>query len=170
MATLVKQSGSYYSQFFDQHRSPKRKRVALKTKTKRIAEQLHRELEDKYALGEIDPWTGYRKKNITSEELPSKVGELIDHYIIEKSREDWRSQTARNTGYILRAFGKFTGLKHDIRSIATDDLNNYLNQECFDYETKRSHKSKLMAFIRWAETTRVISINSKEIKIFNSDN
>lgn len=169
MATLVKQSGRYYSQFFDQYRTPKRKRIALKSKTKRIAEQLHRELEDKYALGEFDPWTGYRKKNITSEEIPSKVGELIDHYIIEKSREDWRSQTARNTGFILKAFGRFTGEKRDIRSISIGDFNRYLNQDKFAYETKKSHKSKLMAFIRWAKTKRVISINSKEIKIFNSD-
>ncbi|GEM_PF-2745578 len=170
MATLVKQSGRYYSQFFNHQRKPKRKRVALKTKTKRVAEQLHREFEDKYAQGEFDPWTGYKKENEKKIELPNKLGELIDLYITDKSREDWRSQTARNTGYILRAFGKYIGSQKDTRSILPNDFNRYLNQEKFAYETKRSHKSKLMAFARWAKTQQVFNIDYTEIKIFNSDN
>ena len=169
MATLVKPSGSYYSHFFNQHRSPKRKRVSLKTKTKRIAEQLHRSLEDKYAQGVFDPWTGFEKKEGSKVELPTSLGELIDYYITDKSKEDWRLQTAYNTGYVLRAFGKFIGVKRDIRHLTIDEINTYLNQECFAYETKRSHKSKVMAFIRWAESMRVFSIELKEIKIFNSD-
>lgn len=169
MASLVKQSGRYYSQFYSKYKSPNKKRVALKTKTKRVAERLHRELEDKFATGEFDPWTGYEKDNEQKTELPAKIGDLIDFYIADKSKEDWRSQTARNTGFILKAFARFVGLKRDMRSVSTDEINTYLNQASFAYETKRSHKSKVMAFIRWAESNQVIRIKFNDIKIFNSD-
>lgn len=67
MATLLKQDNWYYSQFYDKHRSPQRKRIALKTKTKRAAQCLHQQLEDRYARGQYDPWTGY---DATSSNLP----------------------------------------------------------------------------------------------------
>lgn len=56
MASLIKQHGWYYVQFYDRHRSPQRRQVALKTKTKRTAEQLKRNYEDQYASGDFDPW------------------------------------------------------------------------------------------------------------------
>ena len=56
MATLVKQSGNYYLQFYDKNRSSKRKRIALRTGKKKIALKLQVRLEDLYALGKYDPW------------------------------------------------------------------------------------------------------------------
>lgn len=56
MATLVKNHDWYYLQFYSKDRKPKRKRIPLKTKTKRTAEQIKRKLEDQYAKGEYDPW------------------------------------------------------------------------------------------------------------------
>lgn len=70
MSTLLKQDDWCYSQFYCKERSPKRKRIALKTKTKRTAQKIHKKLEDKYAYvakkthkKKIVPFTKWCKKD-----------------------------------------------------------------------------------------------------------
>jgi len=169
MASLIKQAGYYYSQFYSNNQSPQKKRVALKTKTKRVAEKLHRELEDRYAKEEFDPWTGYEKATPENSPVSHNLIDVLNFYISEKSREDWRLQTVRNTGFILRAFSRITGNKKDIKSLTISDINNYLNQDRFAYETKKTHKTKLLTFIRWCLKRKLLKLNIEEIKIFNSD-
>lgn len=54
MATLVKQQGRFYLQFYDAERSPTRKKVPLKTTRKGPAQVKQRELEDAYVEGRYD--------------------------------------------------------------------------------------------------------------------
>ncbi|HYE58462.1 MAG TPA: tyrosine-type recombinase/integrase, partial [Rhodothermales bacterium] len=68
MATLVKQKGHFYLQFYDRARTPERKRVALKTSQKRTADALRRKLEHDHALGRFDPW---RDDPFTYDRAPS---------------------------------------------------------------------------------------------------
>lgn len=56
MASLLKQGAYYYAQFYSKHKRPRRKKVPLRTTTRRVAERLLRRLEDEYALGTYDPW------------------------------------------------------------------------------------------------------------------
>jgi len=89
MASLLRQEKWYYSQFYSSKRTPKRKRIPLKTKTQKTAEKLHRELEDKYASGIYDPWSGFdaspNPEGITKD---STLQEALSLYIRVKSRED----------------------------------------------------------------------------------
>lgn len=56
MASLFKRNGWYYLQFYSTKRSPKKKQVTLKSKSKRTAEKLQSRLQDEFRLGEYDPW------------------------------------------------------------------------------------------------------------------
>ena len=57
MATLVKKKRHYYLQFYDRSRTPKRKRIALRTVRKKAAQSKRRELETAYVEGDFDPRT-----------------------------------------------------------------------------------------------------------------
>ena len=102
MASLIKQHGFYYLQFFNSKRAPKQKRIALKTRTKQTALQLQRKLEDEFATGAFDPWLD-DTVSIDGEELSkdSTIKEALDQYIKMKSKKDWRPFTAMHLCYRL---------------------------------------------------------------------
>ena len=137
MATLVKNHGWYYAQFYDGARKPKRKRVPLKTRTKREAKKLLRHLEDEYAAREYDPWTGYKanRSNLPIDKN-STVNEALDYFIEIKSREDWRKNTKVNNTYILKPFARFVGEGNSIRALVSTKVNAYLSQDRFAHETR----------------------------------
>lgn len=57
MASLLNRNGTFYASFFDADRSPKKKRISLKTKDKSTARAKLAKWERAWELGEIDPWT-----------------------------------------------------------------------------------------------------------------
>ena len=105
MATLVKDRKWYYVQFYDASKKPQRKRVSLKTTHKGTALKLYPHLERKHVLEQYDPWSGF---DATASDLPlsknSRLGDVLGYYISQKSREDWRDRTTKDTTYVLRAF------------------------------------------------------------------
>ena len=166
MATLLKQKNWYYSQFYDKNRAPKQRRVPLKTKTREAAIKLHRMLEDDYTTGEYDPWTGFRKQQqglgITRH---STIEEALEIYIEIKSREDWRASTRQTTSYVLYNFGRVAGLEKSVQSITPALINDYLNQDRFAYETKKTHKTKIKPFATWLVRKGILKYDFSEVKI-----
>ena len=57
MASLIERDDLYYTEFYDNYRSPIRKRFSLKTKRKRTARKLLVKFEDDYLLDKFDPWS-----------------------------------------------------------------------------------------------------------------
>jgi len=170
MASLIKQKSWYYSQFYDQNRTPKRKRLALKTKTRESAIKLHRKLEDDYAAGDYDPWTGYRKQQQDLGVFKhSTIEDALEVYITIKSREDWRATTKRTTSYVLKAFVRDAGPQKSVQTITPALINNYLNQDRFAYETKKTHKTKIKPFASWLVRKGILKYDFSEVKIYNND-
>jgi len=171
MASLISQRGWYYSQFFNSHRKPKQARVPLKTKSKKVAQKLHRELEDQYALDKFDPWTGFQNhlqdQQITKD---SSLRKVLDHYIEVKTREDWRTNTAKNTTYVLNAFARFAGEFNSIQIVTPRLINDFLNQSHLAYETKKSHRTKIKPFALWMKKNNLLSYDFSLVKIYNNDN
>ncbi|WP_445665138.1 tyrosine-type recombinase/integrase [Fodinibius sp. AD559] len=171
MATLVRQKKWYYAQFYNSARSPKRKRVPLKTRTKKTADKLIRQLENEYAAGEYDPWTGYRSNDsLIPVDDNSTVEEALDYYIEKKSREDWRENTTVNTSYILNAFARFVGKDKSVREVTPAQINAFLNRDKYAYETKKSHKKKIDGFANWLTKEQILQYDFSKIKIYNNDN
>lgn len=170
MASLLKIKYHYYSQFYDTARTPARKRIPLKTKSRKVAERLHRRLEDDHASGEFDPWTGYRSSQQgVGLTVNSTIKSALEVYIETKSREDWRSTTTQTTSYVLYAFGRNTGLDKSVQTITPDLINTYLNQDRFAYETKKTHKTKIKPFASWLVRKKILKYDFSELKIYNND-
>ena len=168
MATLIKQRGWYYLQFYDGKRMPQRKRIPLKTRTLKTAEFLRRNYEDKYAIGDFDPWTGvHNSSSRISIDENTTVEEALAYFIEKKSREDWRENTIINTSYVLKAFCRFLGGDRSVRSLTPTAINSFLNQDKFGYETKKSHKAKIKGFANWLVKYKVVKYDYSEIKIYN---
>ncbi|MEX0723489.1 MAG: integrase [Gracilimonas sp.] len=168
MASLIKQHGLYYVQFYNSQRRPKQKRVPLKTRTKQTALKLKRELEDEFATGAYDPWLD-DTVSIEGEELSkdSSIKEALDQYIKLKSKKDWRPMTARNTKYVLEDFVRRVGNDHPVGGVTEKHFNKFLNRGDIKYETKRSHKKKLKTFLIWLDENNLARLNSKKLHVNN---
>jgi hypothetical protein len=104
MASLIKQDGLYYLQFFDSGRSPRRKRVPLKTRTRRIAERLKLQYEDAFAGGELDPWVVAGPEENERETGPIELQEAIDGFLLDKSH--LRPESIKKYRCYLMDFGR----------------------------------------------------------------
>jgi hypothetical protein len=170
MATLLKYRIWYYCQFYDPTRSPKQKRTPLKTKSRETAQKLHRQLEDEYATGEYDPWTGYRKKQqVVGLAKHSTIQQALDVYIEFKSREDWRETTRQTISYVLKDFARYAGLTSSVQTLTPVLINDYLNQDRFAYETKKTHKTKIKPFVLWLVRKEILIYDFSEMKVYNKD-
>jgi hypothetical protein len=96
MSSLIKQHGRYYLQFYDKHRSPKRKRVPLKVTRKREAEKYKRRLERKYREQEFDPWTDDPFTLQKKDEKPKTLKEALTAFIKAKEAAGRSENTIRS--------------------------------------------------------------------------
>lgn len=170
MASLIKQNGLYYSQFYEKNRTPQRKRIPLKVKSKEVALKLSRQLENEYALGEYDPWTGFRNhEHSPCLHKHSPIHRAIHVYVEHKSEQDWRQKTRRDAEYVIKAFGRFVGEEDSIQALTPSVVNQFLNREDLAYETKRSHTKKIKPFVDWLKRKRLLQYDFSEVKVFNND-
>lgn len=168
MASLIKQKNWYYLQFYSSSKSPKKKRIALKTRTKSTAVTLKRKLEDEFATGAYDPWLNGRismEEKELSKDSPIKA--VLDQYIKEKSEKDWRPKTTQNTKYVLVDFVRRIGNDHPVGGVIEKHFNEFLNRNDIKYETKRSHKKKLKTFLIWLDENNLAKLNSKKLCVNN---
>lgn len=171
MASLIKQHGLYYLQFYNNNRRPKQKRVPLKTRTKTTALKLQRKLEDKNATGAYDPWLD-DVVTIDGDALSkdSTIQESLEQYIKVKSKKDWRPMTARNARYVLEDFVGRVGTDYPVGAIQEKHFNTFLNRYDIKYETKRSHKKKLKTFLIWLNENNLAKLNPKKLHVNNDGN
>jgi integrase len=168
MASLIKQHGLYYVQFYNSKRRPKQKRVPLKTRTKQTALKIQRKLEDDFATGAFDPWLD-ETITIDGEELSkdSTIKQALDRYIKLKSKKDWRPNTARNAKYVLEDFVGRVGNDHPVGGVTEKHFNSFLNRSDIKYEMKRSHKKKLKTFLIWLDENNLVKLSSKKLHVNN---
>jgi len=168
MASLIKQHGLYYLQFYNSNRRPEQKRVPLKTRTKQTAIKLKRKFEDEYATGAYDPWLDDRV-TIKGEKLSkdSTIKEALDKYIKIKSKKDWRPKTAQNATYVLEDFVGRVGHDHPVGGATEKHFNTFLNRNDIKYGTKHSHKKKLKTFLIWLNDNNLVNLSSKKLHVNN---
>ena len=168
MATLVKDRKWYYVQFYDASKKPQRKRVSLKTTHKSTALKLYHNLERKHVLGQYDAWSGF---DATASDLPlsknSRLGDVLTFYITQKSREDWRDRTTKDTTYVLRAFERVVGAEKPISCLCATDFNDYINREGIAFATRHSDRTKLKPFAKWCVHHKLLRLNLSDVKVYN---
>lgn len=131
MASLLHQHGHYYLQFFDAARTPKRKRVALRTTQKRTAQALQRKLEHDYALGRFDPWShdafAYDQP---AEPLPAvrpaTLRETVESFLDYLRAHGRQATTLRTYTTLLRSFSADVGDETPFASVEASHVRAYV--------------------------------------------
>ena len=162
MASLVKQHGLYYLQFFSKNRRPQRKRVALKTKTKRVAQQVARKLEDEYALGTFDPWL----EDIVAEEkiVINTLSDGIRHFL--DAKKHLRPKSVANYGNVLDLFGRFLGFDFPPNSIKKSHITGFLDSTKTNSVSRKTYHRHLGCFFRWLYHQEYIKSDpTKKVKL-----
>ena len=154
MASLFKHRGSYYLSFYDKNQRPKRKQVPLKTKSKRVAEQLQRRYEDAYALGEYSPW---ENKEIEETLDLSSLGDAITAFM--ESRANLQPASIKKYNEVLSLFASFLNSDIPLTAIRTSHIEKFLNATNRKAITKRTYSTTVSPLFNWLLSKGVINKN-----------
>jgi integrase len=142
MASLILQKGSYYAQFYDSGKVPKRKQVPLRTKREKIAEKLFHRLEDDHALGRFDPWAAPR-----ASPTYTIVGEAASAFI--ETRSHLRPETVSKYRMVLTLFAEHVGLDMPLDSIGSEHVQRFLFARQRKPVTRKTYSTTLSPFFNW---------------------
>ncbi|HIL57299.1 MAG TPA: hypothetical protein EYG39_05245 [Rhodothermales bacterium] len=127
MASLLNRDGTYYASFKDSSRRPSQKRHSLKTKSKRTATRLLSRLDDAYALGEWDPWTGVPSDVLSAGRVraPKRVREATDLYL-NHAESALKPVTYATRRRLLRRFVEAVGERTLVSRVAVREVEAFV--------------------------------------------
>lgn len=163
MASLVKQHGLYYGQFYSSKRSPNRKRVPLKTRRKKTARKVLTDLEEKWALGEYNPWRG--------DELPSDAPRTIREALprFYEAKAHLSPATVKKYQEILRPFVRALPEGYGVREVTAEHIKRWLEGTSANDVTQHTYVGHIRTFFRWcidkgyAENDPTQGVNLKRV-------
>lgn len=151
MATLVKNHGRYYVQFYLNDRTPSRKRVALKTTDKRQALKLQRRLENAFAENRFDPWVDDPRTLESKDVAPVSISQALDLFLAEREKEEKSPNTLRSYRNVVKLFMKSVGPNLPLGSLRTCDVETFVRDQAVSANTRANRFRHLRAFLRWAK-------------------
>jgi integrase len=157
MATLVKNHGRYYLQFYDADRRPARKRVALKTTDKREATKRQKRLESAYFEGRYDPWRDDPRTFLAKSEAPITVSETFERFIDARKAEGKSPNTIRTYESVKRLFVEIANGAALLQSIGPSDIEAFVRDESVSANTRVSRYQNLHAVFNWAKSEGLIN-------------
>ena len=140
---------TYVAVFEDPHRTPRRKRVILQTKSKAEARSLLVRLEEKHRSGDFDPWNDrVRGAHIVGGAVP--LTDAIDLFVTDR-RQYCSKPTSDTYDYILRSlaadqFPRSPGFP--LHGVTQRNITAFLGRDIAD-ATRRSYEQRLRIFFRW---------------------
>jgi integrase len=147
MASLIKHSsGTYYIQFYDEHKRPRRKRVSLGTKRKRVAGRAFAKREEEYILGRYDPWAPPEPPEEEREDL-SRLGDAKDAYLA--SCAHLKPATIRTYREIIDPFTDHLGEGFRVSRIKPKHVLGWLDTTDANDVTRRKYVSHLGYLFRF---------------------
>src|SRR5690606_11671651 len=131
--------------FHDASRTPARKKVALRTRTKREAEALRRTLEDAFAAGRYDPWRqdplDYLRPGADDDPPQggpdlTLIGPAIDAFLAEKAR--LRATTHAHYSGILNLLLRHVSRDLPTAALAAEHVLSFLDQTRCNVTSRRN--------------------------------
>ena len=105
MAILFKRGEKYYLSFYSKTRTPIRKQIPLKTRSRRTAEKLQIKLEDETALGLFDPWSN--ASGVSAKSIPNSLGSATEAFLV--TRLNLSKQSVQKYRSVLGQLVSFLG-------------------------------------------------------------
>lgn len=148
MASLFKQDGYYYLQFYDAARRPQRKRIALRVRDKRTAERLRIDRESAQMRGEYDPWTDAPAGGEEPDRAPKTLSEGTALLLREKEAEGKSPNTLRSYRAVLNLLeGRVGDVPLD--ALSARDLLAFVRDDSVSATTNRNRYRHVRAAVRW---------------------
>lgn len=177
MASLFKQGGLFYGQFYSILRTPQRKRVPLKTKRQDEARRRLASLEQRFRDGAFDPWRddpwrrdGNGKQHtaesdsVSSEKPPLLLGEAVEDYLAACAH--LRPVTVKTYRDILDPFCRCIGPQTELRELGPDDIRRWFDSTKAGDVTRVKYLNHLGYFLRhFAREGQLDTDPSKSVKL-----
>jgi len=144
MASLRKKEKYYYARFYDSSRSPQRKEIALRITRKSAARKELNHLEEKWEMGEYDPW----KEGVPTENL--NAAEAVEGFLDDKQGAV-QNRTHDTYQQQLEAWVEKTPPGLMLQDVMEEHLRTYVFQADTSRATKRKRYRHLRVFLNWAE-------------------
>ena len=149
MASLVKRNQNFYAQFHDASRSPKRKRISLRTGTRSIAKRLLVRLEDAYALDEFDPWTQDFDNFFNRSTEPTTLSEALDEFLADKERLGRSENTINSYRWIVGQWSRNVGSDTSLVRVKPADIEPFVRDASVSKSTRHTRYRNVRPFLRW---------------------
>jgi len=151
MASLYKRDGVFYASFYNQHRSPARKRFSLRTTRRRTARRILTRLEDDYYEGQFNPWRDdpWTYDEDPFEDLP--LAEAKKRFLNVKREEGCSPHTIRTYEDVLRLLEKEVGANLLVRRLTSSMLRSVIRDPNLARATQRKRYGHLLTFLSWCE-------------------
>jgi len=170
MASIKLRSRGYIIQFSKRDGDKiVQKSFALDTKDRKKAERLKIEFEDKYEMGEIDPFNGWSPKMEINKRRESLVKtylnleQAINIFIDERTQANEITKKGYRT--VLNMFMERLGKTMPISRIRTNDIRDFCFRSDIAVATQRSYFTHCKVFFRWLDEQEYIDVNlAKGIK------
>ena len=151
MASLIKQKGYYYLQFFDATRQPKRKKIALRTSRKTEARGVQRLLEERFLKGQVDPWVSDLRPPdwgaVQRKTRSVTLSEAVDMFL--RSRANCRQATRDHYRWVLSLVVDKAGGGISLGSLTTEWLTSWVAAASQNPHTRHTYLSRVGIFARW---------------------
>lgn len=169
MASLYQRSnGTYYAQFYDSKRDPKRKRFSLKTKNKRPARRKLTELEDAYTEGRFNPWDTTSRRSDpfnydrTIANKKTTVGEVIERFICSKQKQGRAERTINTYKGVWRRFANRVGGSTELSAVTAPNVEAFCHDRSVSDATRHKRWRHVRAVLNWAEDNAFLSSSPTE--------
>jgi len=162
MAAILERDGRYYAQFYDETRTPKRKRFSLKTNRKRTARKLLVQFEDDYIIDEFDPWTDDPWSYDEDEHSTLRLEEAKVRYL-DRKRSDGRTEnTIRTYREVIELFIEKVGGKTILDKVGASEVRDFIRAPSLAKATQRKRFNQLKTFFRWCVREKILKENPLE--------
>lgn len=149
VASLLQRNGVYYADFYDTNRTPNRRRLSLKTKSKTVAKQILQGAEDARSLGTWDPWReGLEALRSPEANQPLSLADAVERYITSK-RVNASPYTVRNYRRVLGILVDETGGGTSLESVQRHQVESFITVDRLSSATLRYRLTVARAFFRW---------------------
>ncbi len=159
MAAILERNGKYYAQFYDEARSPNRKRFSLKTTRKRKARRRTTKFESDYLEGKFDPWVDDPWSYDQEKYDPVGIQVAMDLFLKRKREANRTNNTIRTYREVIGLLIDEVGASTLLGQISTGQLRDFVRDSSLAKATQRKRYGHLRTFLRWCTAEKLVRKN-----------
>jgi integrase/recombinase XerD len=157
MASIITRNGILYAQFYDQDRSPARRRFSLKTDDRSLARQKLARWERAYQLGEWDPWIELPSAIDEGKRKRVQLQEAFSQFIEAKRLAGRAESTLSEYRWNVSKLVERVGEQKAPEAVSASHVRKYLQQGGVKASTQRKRYQLAKGFLSWCEEQGYLS-------------